>query len=188
MADRRMKDGKMAGIEAEADRVLRRIRFILGAFVIALILSGVTAFPLVHELELLNAWLGEGSAWGARLPELGRWISTVNRGLRDTNAYYPFILYGTDWLAFAHLMIAVAFWGPWKDPVRNIWVIDFGLIACGCIIPLAFICGPIRGIPFYWILIDCSFGVIGAAPLLLVRRDIRRLEKLGNRNATLAAG
>jgi hypothetical protein len=107
-----------------------------------------TAFPPVHEQAWLHSWLGEGSAWGARLPELGRWISTVERGVRDTDTYYPFILYGTDWLAFAHLMIAVAFWGPWKDPVRNAWVIDF--------------------------------GVIGAAPLLLVRRDIRRLDRLGH--------
>lgn len=173
-----MTEGRVTENGSEADAILRRIRLVLGIFVVALILSGATAFPLVHELAWLKSRLGEGSAWGMRLPELGRWISTVERGVRDTNTYYPFILYGTDWLAFAHLMIAVAFWGPWKDPVRNIWVIDFGLIACACIIPLAFICGPIRGIPFYWILIDCSFGVIGAAPLLWVRRDIRRLERI----------
>ena len=36
-----------------------------------------------------------------------------------------------------------------------------GIAACLAVIPLALICGPIRGIPFYWRLIDCSFGVIG---------------------------
>ena len=25
-----------------------------------------------------------------------------------------------DWLAFAHVVIAVAFWGPLRDPVKNI--------------------------------------------------------------------
>jgi hypothetical protein len=39
------------------------------------------------------------------------------------------------------------------------------MIACVAIIPLAFICGPIRQIPFYWRLIDCSFGVFGIIPL-----------------------
>jgi hypothetical protein len=159
----------------ESKRLLKRIRFCLGIFVIALILSGLTAFPLVHELGLLNGWIGAGTPWGDRMPALGHWISFVDKGLRETNAAYPFIQYGTDWLAFAHLVIAAAFWGPWKDPVRNKWVIDFGLIACGSILPLALICGPLRGIPFYWRLIDCSFGVIGAIPLLLARRDTLRL-------------
>jgi hypothetical protein len=82
--------------------------------------------------------------------------------------------YGTDWLAFAHIVIAVAFIGPLRDPVRNIWVIEFGMIACALVIPLALIFGPLRGIPFFWRLIDCSFGIIGFVPLWLVRREIRQ--------------
>lgn len=164
--------------KSEIARLHGRIRWILGAFVIALVLSGATAFPLIHELRLLNAWVGEGTAWGTRLPGLGSWITLVNRGLGETNAAYPFIQYGSDWLAFAHLVIGAAFYGPWKDPVRNAWVIDWGLLACLGVFPLAFICGPIRGIPMYWTLIDCSFGLIGAVPLLMVRRDIRRLARL----------
>ena len=73
--------------------------------------------------------------------------------------------YGTDWLAFAHLVIAVAFIGPLLDPVRNRWVITFGMIACVMVLPLALICGPIRGIPLYWQLIECSLGVFGIIPL-----------------------
>jgi hypothetical protein len=38
----------------------------------------------------------------------------------------PFLAYGTDWLAFAHLAIAVVFIGPWINPVRSQWVITFG--------------------------------------------------------------
>jgi hypothetical protein len=34
------------------------------------------------------------------------------------------------------------------------------------VLPLALICGPLRGIPIYWRLIDCSFGVLGAVPLV----------------------
>ena len=107
------------------------------------------------------------------------WLERVNAALIDTNARYPFFSYGTDWLGFAHLVIAVAFIGPYIDPVRNKWVITFGLIACAGVIPLAFIAGPIRGIPIGWRLIDSSFGLIGCIPLLICRSLIRKLEMNG---------
>ena len=74
-------------------------------------------------------------------------------------------------------MIAVAFIGPLRDPVRNIWVVQFGMIACVGVIPLALIAGTIRGIPLGWQLIDMSFGIVGIIPLLIVNRLIRRLER-----------
>lgn len=85
--------------------------------------------------------------------------------------------YGTDWLAFAHLVIAVAFIGVLRDPIRNIWIIQWGMIACVGVIPLALIAGSIRQIPFGWMLIDMSFGIVGIVPLLIVHRLIRRLER-----------
>jgi len=109
-------------------------------------------------------------------PALNSWLVRVWLALSDTNVRYPFLAYGTDWLAFGHLVIAVAFIGPWIDPVRNKWFISFGLIACAGVLPLALIAGAIRDIPFYWRLIDCSFGVFGCIPLLIVRRKIYRLE------------
>lgn len=108
-------------------------------------------------------------------PAMALWITRLHRGLEETASRYPFVLYGTDWLGFAHLMIAVAFIGPLKDPVRNLWVVEFGMIACVLVIPLALIMGPIRGIPVFWRMIDCSFGVVGILPLWLARRDIVRL-------------
>jgi hypothetical protein len=75
-------------------------------------------------------------------------------------------------------MIAIAFWGPRKDPVRNIWVIEFGMIACMSVIPLALIFGPLRGIPLFWRAIDCSFGVFGLLPLGLAHRAAWRLARL----------
>lgn len=33
--------------------ILRRFRWVLGLFILALVLSGVTAFPLQHELEFV---------------------------------------------------------------------------------------------------------------------------------------
>jgi hypothetical protein len=76
------------------------------------------------------------------------------------DAKFPFLAYGTDWLAFAHLMIAVAFIGPLRDPVRNRWILEWAMICCVGVLPLAFIMGPIRG-PFGWTLVDCAFGVVG---------------------------
>ena len=50
------------------------------------------------------------------------------------------------------------------------------MIACGLVIPLAAICGPLRGIPSFWTAIDMSFGVAGVMPLILAYRHIRVLE------------
>ncbi|MFB7410892.1 hypothetical protein ACFCZ2_27305 [Streptomyces sp. NPDC056202] len=157
--------------------LLTRIRVWLIVFVVCLVLSGITAFPLVTELRLLDSAL---DGWAAPvadlLPGLAEWIDRVRGGLETADEQAPYLLYGTDWLAFAHLVIAVAFYGVHRDPVRNIWVVEFGMIACVGIIPLALICGPVRGIPFWWSVIDMSFGVIGILPLLHVRRLIKRLE------------
>jgi hypothetical protein len=117
----------------------------------------------------------------------GRLDHRVRQGLDDADATHPFVLYGTDWLAFAHLVIAVAFYGPYRDPVRNIWVVEFAMIACAGIIPLALICGPIRGIPFWWSVIDMCFGVFGVVPLYVVRKKIKRLERLTGTPASTPA-
>jgi succinate-acetate transporter protein len=157
---------------------LRRIRFWLAVFIIGLVLSGITAFLLEMELSWLVSILHEG--WLRPISEftgLLQWIERVNNALRNTNAHYPFLAYGTDWLAFAHLVIAIAFVGPYIDPVRNKWVITFGLIACAGVVPLALIAGAIRGIPLPWRLIDCSFGIFGSVPLFLCRQSIRVLER-----------
>ncbi|MFI1400292.1 hypothetical protein [Streptomyces sp. NPDC020681] len=162
---------------SESGVLLRRIRVWLAVFIVCLVLSGLTAFPLVTELRWTEDLL-KSTAVGDQFPALMEWIGRVREGLDATDEKYPFVLYGTDWLAFAHLVIAIAFYGPFRDPVRNIWVVEFGMIACAGIIPLALICGPIRGIPFWWSVIDMSFGVFGVIPLLMVRRMIKRLEAM----------
>ncbi|CAL9587677.1 hypothetical protein SUDANB108_05195 [Streptomyces sp. enrichment culture] len=157
--------------------LLKGIRAWLVFFVVCLVLSGATAFPLVHELRWAESLLRALSV-GEYLPGLTEWIGRVREGLDHADAEYPFLLYGTDWLAFAHLVIAVAFYGPYRDPVRNIWVVEFGMIACAGIVPLALVCGPIRDIPFWWSVIDMAFGVFGVIPLYVVRRRIKLLEAL----------
>ena len=155
------------------EKIRRRIRLWIAFFIVALVLSGATAFPLQTELELLTRWMG-ADAPGHPEGGLHWWLRTVRDGLAAIYAKYPWLGYGTDWLAFAHIVIAVFFIGPWRDPVRNVWIIQSGLLACAGVIVLALVCGPIRGIPFYWQLIDCSFGVFGALPLWHVLRLTRR--------------
>jgi hypothetical protein len=155
---------------------LVEIRRWVAFFIAALILSGVTAFPLEAELRLLGSWFRVDSP-GVEAGGLQWWLRTVRDGLIDTNAKYPWLAYGTDWLAFAHIAIGVFFVGPYRDPVRNVWIIQSGLIACGGVILLAFTCGSIRGIPIYWQLIDCSFGVFGALPLWRVLALTKKLQQ-----------
>jgi hypothetical protein len=143
-----------------------------------LILSGVTAFPLETELHFFLILLQSSALRPfAELTHLLPWISRVYSALASTNRQFPFLAYGTDWLAFAHLVIAVAFIGPHRDPVRNKWVITFGLIACAGVIPLALIAGQVRGLPIVWRLVDCSFGIFGGIPLILCRRHIFEIER-----------
>ncbi len=159
--------------------LLKRIRAWLAAFIIGLVLSGLTAFPLPWEVSILAGTLRWPFLAGlARSSGLTGWIDLVLSALLENQARFPFLAYGTDWLAFAHLVIASAFVGPWRDPVRNRFVIEWAMLACAGVFPLALICGPLRGIPLGWRLIDCCFGALGVLPLLLVRRDILRLEAL----------
>jgi hypothetical protein len=157
---------------------LRAIRFWLVIFMAGLFLSGVTAFPLQTEQSwLLSILESPHVRRTAEATHLLPWIARVHHALSATNAQYPFLAYGTDWLAFAHLVLALLFIGPYRDPVRNKWIITFGLIACGGVIPLALIAGHFRDIPVPWRLIDCSFGVFGAIPLVRCRVLISELEQ-----------
>lgn len=148
---------------------LQRIRIAVGIVIFGLVISGVTAFPLLHELNLLARFLGDGDSG------LARWILTVRDGLEATYERYPFIAYGTDWLAFAHLMIALFFILPWRDPVRYEGVLKVGVAASLLVVPLAFLCGPLRGIPLGWRILDGSFGLLCLPPLLFALREVRKL-------------
>ena len=96
-------------------------------------------------------------------------------GLEDMYTRYPWIAYGTDWLAFAHIIIPLFFVGPLIRPAEGRSVIWAGIAACILVIPLALVCGAIRGIPFYWRMIDCSFGVFGILPLIYCLRLLRHI-------------
>jgi hypothetical protein len=114
----------------------------------------------------------------AGLSGLRYWIGHVREGLEHSYHSYPFLAYGTDWLAFAHLVIAVFFLGALFRPAEHDWVLVSGVIACAGVILVALTCGPLRGIPVYWRFIDSSFGIIGAIPLLYCLVLSRKLKKM----------
>ncbi len=155
------------------------IRGLVVFYIFALFFWGVTAFPLQSELNIVCEILGISQGVSPDSYEgFKYWIAKVNERVVNTNRDYPFMAYGTDWLAFSHLVIAIAFIGLYIKPVRNIWIVYFAMIACVGVLPLALICGAVRGIPFYWRLIDCSFCLFGLIPLYFLRKYIKKLEKL----------
>jgi len=159
--------------------LLRRTRIILVLFTVCLVAAGATAIPVEWELDVLARLLGlPPDADAANHTGLAHWIAKVRDGVRETNARFPFIAYGFDWLAFAHMVLGILFVGAIIDPVRNLWVITFGMIACVLVIPWSFVFGHVRGIPFSWQLIDCAFGLVGIIPLWLARRYAIELSAL----------
>jgi len=163
--------------DARRGAPLRRARILLAAFTVCLVLAGLTAIPVEWELETLARWLGTGSDdTAADRTGLAAFIVHARGAVRDTLGRYPLLAYGTDWLAFAHVVLGVLFVGAVVDPVRNRWVISFGMIACALVIPWALVFGAVRGIPVGWRLIDCAFGVVGIIPLSLARCYVIELE------------
>ena len=136
-----------------------------------LVVSGATALPIPTELEVGVAALGEDMGAGGRLPDgVAVWLRTLRDGIRATSEHAPFMFYGTDWLAFGHFMIALVFVGALRDPVRNRWLFEFGMVACALVPVWAMAFGHVRGIPGWWRLIDSAFGVVGFVPLWLCHR------------------
>lgn len=160
---------------------LKKIRILIVFYMVALVVAGVTAFPVELELNILCSLFSITpdtiSQMNDTMQPLFAWLYGVKEGMIETNAKYPYLAYGFDWLAYAHLMIAALFVGPYKDPIKNKWVIYWAMFCCVSIFPLAFICGPIRSIPFFWTLVDCSFGLFGILPLLLCTKLIKQYEK-----------
>lgn len=145
---------------------IRKVRMVLAAFIILLALSGITAFPIRTEIAFLVHHISSFP------PFFQNWIMQLSSSIQQTP---DVMLYGTDWLAFAHIIIALFFIPVFIDPIKYKINLHIGMIACVLVFPLAFICGPIRNIPFFHQLIDCSFGLIGILFLYFVHTRINKL-------------
>lgn len=152
---------------------LKRAKWMLGIVAFGLFVSGITVWPAVPELKLAVSIL-----WGDAAPSgaLHSFILKAIEGLEYVGENYPFMLYAHDWLAFAHIMLAILFAGAIRDPVRNVWVVQAGLIMCALIPVLAIFTIPARALPSFWFWIDFAFAPAAALPLWVALRDIRRAE------------
>ncbi|MBL7933875.1 MAG: hypothetical protein JNL60_18370 [Bacteroidia bacterium] len=146
---------------------MKTMKRILMAFIVCLLLSGITAFPLRTEMDFLVRYHNSFPNF------ISIWIKQVHAAISATP---DLVLYGTDWLAFAHIIIALFFIPVYLDPIKYRINIIIGVLACILVFPLAFICGPIRGIPFFHQLIDCSFGLFGGILLYIINNKIKKLE------------
>jgi len=149
---------------------LTRAKWMLAIVSLGLFVSGVTVWPAIAELKLAVSLL-----WGdaASVGGLHEFVLEIIAALEAVNRDYPYLMYGYDWLAFAHVCLAILFAGAIRDPVRNIWVVQCGLIMCALVPVLACVCIPLRGIPYYWFFIDAAFAPGAAIPLFIALRDIK---------------
>jgi hypothetical protein len=160
------------------ERLRSRVRRWTLFFIFGLVLSGITALPLHTAAEWSGSVLGPDLTANGRIPEFAaEWLRTLREGIRVTAEKAPFMFYGTDWLAFGHFTIALAFVGAVRDPVRNRWLYQFGMIACALVPVWALVFGHFRGIPVWWRLIDSAFGVLGFLPVWLCHRWTEVLEQ-----------
>ena len=148
-------------------------------FMVGLVASGLTAIPVESEMELLAWGLGPDFRAGGLVPAgVADWLVRIHLGIVETSRRAPFVWYGNDWLAFGHVVVALAFVGALRDPVRNRWLFQFGMAACALVIPWALVFGHFRGIPLWWQAVDCCFGLFGFIPPWLCHRWSGELEAL----------
>lgn len=147
-----------------------RIKAAIIITIIGLLLNGLSSIPLRTELNIL---LSNSDS----LPQFLRdWWTYVNQGVLETSSKYNFMRYGFDWLGFAHLIIAIAFIGPLRDPVKNQWVVQWGMIASGLGILMAFGWERLRDIPIWWSFVDAGISYLAFVILWLCNRWITKLK------------
>lgn len=156
--------------ENDEIKLRRKIKILIIITIIGLLVNGISAIPLRTELNIL---LSNPDA----LPKfLNDWWTYVNKGVKETTAHYSFMRYGFDWLAFAHILIAIAFIGPLKDPIKNEWVIQWGMITSALSVVMAFVMEPVRSIPIWWSAVDASIGIVAFIILWLCNQWIKKLK------------
>ena len=157
--------------------LITRIRLCLCLVMAGLVLCGVAASSPVRSTQSMLDLLVRSAHFGTGTP-VYVWLFEVHRTLAAATVSTPFIAYATDLVALAHIMLALALVGPYRDPSRNQWVVSFALLCCAAVALLAFTAGPIRGIPLFWRLVDSSFAVLCALPLVLCRHYTHLLQHL----------
>ena len=152
----------------------KRIKVAIIITIVGLLLNGISSLPLRTELDILLRYPD-------RLPPfLLEWWTYVRQGVYETSEKYNFMRYGFDWLAFAHLIIAIAFIGPLRDPIKNQWVIQWGMIVAALSILMAFGWERMRDIPIWWSFVDAGISYIAFTVLWLCNKWIGKLKSISS--------
>lgn len=159
------------------NRDLTFARLMLGIVAAGLLASGITCYFLKWEVSttLDIVW----NRTPDRIPLMeGEYelFVKVEKGLVDIGRNFPEFFLGTDWLGFAHIVLAILFIGAIRDPVRNVWIVQFGMISAVMVVIAAFIFGHMRGLPPIHYFVDASFGFCAFIPLYLAYRRIKLID------------
>jgi len=157
------------------EKDLFRVRVYLSVVLVGILFSCQMILFVEPEIQWIDKAIGQSPFVVQHFPQLSDWIGVLRVSVTETYQKYPVMAYCMDWLAFAHVFIAVALLGAIRNPVQNVWVVKTALITTLLMIPFTFISGGIRGIPCYWLLLDSSFAMIAILPLVLALRGIKRL-------------
>lgn len=164
--------------EATAEKKLLQARLLLVIIALGLLVSGLTCYWLPREVSALLdlVWRRSPDTIPFMAAEYELLVK-VERGLANLERDFPEMFLGTDWLGFAHVVLAILFLGAIREPVRNVWIVQFGMICAVLVVPAAWLFGWMRGLPPIHYLVDASFGIGAMIPLYLCYRIIRRLEQ-----------
>ena len=163
----------------QSSGLLTRIRLCLALVIAGLLLSGAAAFSPIRETRWILGSLSRTVHFGVGTP-LFEWLIRTRQALIATSVTAPFLAYQTDREGLGRLLLALLFLGPYRDPLRNRWVINFGLLTCAALVGFAFVAGPIRQIPVLWQCVDALFALLCALPLLLCRHYLQLLEHIAS--------
>ncbi|MCB9262838.1 MAG: hypothetical protein H6607_10730 [Flavobacteriales bacterium] len=153
---------------------MKAIRILTVIIQLGLLIAGLTGFFVPQGMDLLT------NSFFIKIPVLADWLPFVKQGVSVVDNQYPFIWYGTDWMVFAHILLAILYIGLYNDPIKNEWLATFGLISSAAVFPLAFIMGSVRHIPFVWQLFDCSFGLIAGILFVFIKLNTNKLKNANN--------
>ncbi len=162
----------------EATSIRKRIRLLLVVFVVGLAFGCQMVLFVRPELAWLNRILGPGTRTERIWPAMSAWINHLHQGITTTYAEYPFIAYCMDWLVLAQVGFMIIFIGAVIDPVRNLWIIRSGMVICLLHVVTAAVSGGLHGVPFFWQILDASFGVVGVVVLYAAYRYVGYLKKV----------
>ena len=158
--------------------LLIRIRMVLTLAISCLILGSLATFAAPHSIAVVLAVFRRFDLATPATSHALMWLRHIQLQLGRDSHRHPMLHYGADLFAFVELAFALVLISPLRNPVRNQWVIQSGILACCCLIPFALILGPWHGLPMAWRIVSCVVALCGIAPLMLCRHYITLYETL----------